>query len=153
MKKIWIKLVVGLVIIAAAAVILRTKKESKQAVVQAPLNQATSTPITLADGRLQIDTPTTGNPVGQTFTVSGYAQNWFEGNISVKVFDANGNKLYQGNAIAGDNYEHPAPFNSFITLTATPATPTGKIEFDDYSAKDGSLVYQKSVMINFKITK
>jgi len=116
--------------------------------VVAPISKS-SVPIVLADGRLQVDSPKEGGTVDQTFTVSGYAQGWFEGNIVIKVFDNNNQLLYQGNAIAGDNYGHPAPFSSAITLSATSTTPTGRIEFNDYSAKDGSLVYQKVVNIKF----
>lgn len=113
-----------------------------------PINKP-SAPTVLADGRLQVDNPKEGGTVGQTFAVSGYAQGWFEGSIAIKVFDNNNQLLYQGNAIAGDNYGHPAPFSSAITLSATSTTPTGKIEFNDYSAKDGSLIYQKVVNIKF----
>ncbi len=113
------------------------------------VSQKTSAPTVLADGRLQVGIPKAGDMVGQTFTVSGYAQGWFEGNIAIKVFDNSNQLLYQGNAIAGDNYGHPAPFKISVTLAATPTTPTGKIEFNDYSAKDGSLVYQKVVHIKF----
>jgi Immunoglobulin-like domain of bacterial spore germination len=108
-----------------------------------------SAPTVLADGRLRVDSPKEGSTVGQTFTVSGYAQGWFEGNVVIKVFDGKNQLLYQGNAIAGDNYDHPAPFSKSIVLTAISTTPTGKIEFNDYSAKDGSLVYQKVVNIKF----
>jgi len=106
-------------------------------------------PTVLADGRLQVDSPKEGDTVGQTFTVSGFAQGWFEGNIAIKVFDGNSQLLYQGNAIAGDNYTRPAPFQTSATLAATPTTAAGKIEFNDYSAKDGSLIYQKVVNIKF----
>lgn len=109
----------------------------------------TLAPTVLADGRLQVDSPKEGDAIGQTFTVSGYAQDWFEGNIAIKVFDASNTPLFIGSTIAGDNYGHPAPFNSSIILTATSTTPAGKIEFNDYSAKDGSLVYQKVVNIKF----
>jgi len=111
--------------------------------------QKPSAPTVLADGRLQVNVPKDGDTVGQTFTISGFAQGWFEGNISIKVFDASNTPLYTGNAIAGDNYTHPAPFSSAITLSATSTTPTGRIEFNDYSAKDGSLVYQKVVYVKF----
>jgi len=50
-------------------------------------------PTVLADGRLQVDSPKEGDTVGQTFTVSGFAQGWFEGNIAIKVFDGN-SQLY-----------------------------------------------------------
>ncbi len=113
------------------------------------VKQMTSVPTVLADGRLQVDSPKEGDTVGQTFTVSGYAQDWFEGNIDVKIFDAKNVLLYEGEAIASDNYGHPAPFTSSIILTATSTTPDGKIELNDYSAKDGSLVYQKVVNIKF----
>jgi len=111
--------------------------------------QKTSVPIVLADGRLQVDSPKEGDTVGQTFTVSGYAQGWFEGNIAIKVFDNNNRLLYEGNVIAGDNYSHPAPFETSVTLTTAPATAGGKIEFNDYSAKDGSLIYQKIIDLKF----
>jgi hypothetical protein len=111
--------------------------------------QKPSAPTVLADGRLQVDSPKEESTVGQTFTISGYAQGWFEGNIAIKVFDASNTPLYIGNAIAGDNYTRPAPFSSTITLSATSTTPTGRIELNDYSAKDGSLVYQKVVNIKF----
>jgi len=81
----------------------------------------------LADGRLQVDSPKEGDTVGQTFNVSGYAQGWFEGSIAIKVLDDNSKLLYQGNTIAGDNYGHPAPFNTSIVLTATSTTLTGKL--------------------------
>jgi hypothetical protein len=113
------------------------------------VKQKTSAPTVLADGRLQVDSPKEGDTVGQTFTVSGYAQDWFEGNIAIKVFDDSNQLLYQDNAIAGDNYGHPAPFTASVTLAATSTTPSGRIEFNDYSAKDGSLVYQKVVKIRF----
>jgi hypothetical protein len=117
-----------------------------------PKHQATmasSAPTVLADGRLQVDSPKDGDVIGNTFSVSGYAQGWFEGTISIKVFDASNTPLYTGNTIAGDNYDRPAPFSSEITLSATSTTLTGRIEFNDYSAKDGSLVYQKVVHIKF----
>lgn len=116
---------------------------------QAGLPKHQTAQIILSDGRLRVDSPKDGDTVGQTFTVSGYAQNWFEGTITIKVFDASGTPLYSGSAIAGDNYSHPAPFQSSVTLTTSPKTADGKIEFDDYSAKDGSLVYQKIVKIKF----
>jgi Immunoglobulin-like domain of bacterial spore germination len=111
--------------------------------------QKVPAPAVLADGRLQVDSPKKGATVGRAFTVSGFAQDWFEGNITIKVFDNSGQLLYQGNAIAEDNYGHPAPFKTSVTLIATPATPTGRIEFNDYSAKDGSLAYQKTINIKF----
>lgn len=113
------------------------------------VKQKAQAPTVLADGRLQVDSPKEGDTVGQTFIVSGYAQDWFEGNIAIKVFDASNTPLFVGSTIAGDNYGHPAPFTSSIILTATSTTPDGKIEFNDYSAKDGSLVYQKVVNIRF----
>lgn len=106
--------------------------------------------IVLADGRLQVDNPKEGDTVGQTFTVSGYAQGWFEATIAVKVFDNNENLLYQNSVMAsGDNYGQPAPFNGKITLTGTSTAPAGRIEFNDYSQKDGNLAYQKVVHIKF----
>ncbi|MDR3642226.1 MAG: Gmad2 immunoglobulin-like domain-containing protein [Candidatus Doudnabacteria bacterium] len=108
------------------------------------------TPAVLADGRLEVDQPKEGDTLGNSFTVSGYAQDWFEGTIVIKVYDAGSTLLYSGNTItSGDNYGHPAPFNASITLTATSTTPTGHMEFNDYSAKDGSLTYQKKININY----
>lgn len=106
--------------------------------------------IVLVDGRLQVDTPKDSGTVGRSFTVSGYAQHWFEGNISLKVLDSSNKILFRGNAIAGDNYDQPAQFQTQVELSAAPSTPTGQIEFDDYSAKDGKLTYQKNVIIRFK---
>jgi hypothetical protein len=105
--------------------------------------------IILPDGRLLVEKPQPGEALGKTFTISGYAQNWFEGNISIRIKDAKNNILYQGTTIASDNYDHPAPFQTSITLTKTPTTNTGTIEFNDYSAKDGELVYQKKVDVTF----
>ena len=106
-------------------------------------------PTTLADGRLRVDKPKQGDTVGQTFPISGYAQGWFEGSIVIKIFDENSQLLYSGNAIASDNYTHPAPFQTSVTLASSPTTAAGKIEFNDYSAKDGNLTYQKIVNVKF----
>jgi hypothetical protein len=119
-----------------------------QAAANLPV-QKTPASIVLADGRLQVNIPKEGDMVSQIFTVSGFAQGWFEGSIAIKVFDASNAPLFVGNAIAGDNYSHPAPFQTTVTLTATSTTPAGRIEFNDYSAKDGSLVYQKVINIRF----
>ena len=148
MKKIWA--IVILVIVAAVAVVLLKQKNK---IVYQPQQQATSTPVTLSDGRLRVDSPKVGDTVGQSFGVSGYAQNWFEGNIAIKVYDDNNRLLYQGIAIASDNYDHPAPFSSVVTLSATPTATNGHLEFNDYSAKDGSLIYQKVVNIKFSFSK
>lgn len=104
----------------------------------------------LADGRLRVDSPKEGDTLGQTFAVSGFAQGWFEATIAANVFDDANNLLYKGSVMAsGDNYGQPAPFSGQIILTATSTTIGGKIEFTDYSAKDGKLVYQKVVNIKF----
>ncbi|HVY67721.1 MAG TPA: Gmad2 immunoglobulin-like domain-containing protein, partial [Patescibacteria group bacterium] len=102
-----------------------------------------------ADGRLQVNQPQAGAVVGQAFSVSGVAEGWFEGAIAIKVFDSNNVLLYSGNATAEDNYNRPAPFEAAISLTAAATAPAGWLEFDDYSAKDGSLAYQKKVEISF----
>lgn len=120
-----------------------------QAAVNLPV-QKTSAPVVLADGRLQVNSPKEGGTISQTFAVTGYAQGWFEATIAVKVFDDKNNLLYSGSAMASqDNYSQPSPFSGQVILTATSTTPAGRIEFNDYSAKDGSLVYQKIVNIKF----
>jgi hypothetical protein len=120
-----------------------------QVAVNLPV-QKTPASIVLPDGRLQVNSPKEGDTVGQTFKVSGFAQGWFEATIAVKVFDDKNNLLYSGSAMASqDNYSQPSPFSGQVILTATSTTPAGRIEFNDYSAKDGSLVYQKVVYIKF----
>lgn len=106
--------------------------------------------ITIPDGRLRVDSPKEGDVLDKTFTVIGFAQDWFEGNISIEVFDGSQNSLFKGNATAADNYGKPGAFKQEIILSSMPKTEVGRIEFNDYSAKDGSLVYQKLLAIKFK---
>lgn len=101
------------------------------------------------DGRLRIDSPKAGDTVGNTFTVSGYAQNWFEGNIPIKVYDSSNSVLFSGNTTVPNNYDSSQAFSIIITLEKPAATDNGKIVFSDYSEKDGKLVYRKEVNIKF----
>ena len=118
------------------------------AVVNLPIHKITKD---VFDGRLQVDVPKSGAVVSQTFITSGKAQDWFEGNINIKVYDDDGHQLYEGNTIATDNYGKPGPFTSQINLNSTSTAATGVIYFDDYSAKDGKLVYEKAIKIKFAV--
>ena len=104
------------------------------------------------DGRLQIDSPKEGDVIDSAFTITGKAQDWFEGTIAIEIYDGMGNNIYKSSFIVPDNYGHPAAFVQGIHLSESilPASQRGRIEFIDYSAKDGSVVYRRVVNIKFK---
>jgi len=111
---------------------------------------AENTAVVLPDGRLNILSPREGDVVGVKFNLEGYAQGWFEGNVPVKVVDALDNVLYNAPfTLAADNYGTPAQFSAVVALTKRPVAGVGRILITDYSAKDGSVVYQKVVNIRF----
>jgi|GEM_PF-2059250 len=136
---------------AVAVIVLLAAGCAKQSNNQPQQTQPTGNqnqPVVF-DGRLQIDSPKEGDTVGQTFTVTGKAQDWFEGNISVAVLDTKDNQLYTSSFTVPDNYGQQAVFSQPITLVRQAATDSGRIEFIDYSAKDGSVVYKKTITIHF----
>ncbi|MDO8520845.1 MAG: Gmad2 immunoglobulin-like domain-containing protein, partial [bacterium] len=102
--------------------------------------------------RLELLAPREGEAVSTTFTIAGYAYGWFEGNVPVKVRDTNGTTLFDGSVTASNNYDAPAYFKKEITLIQKPTTDSGWIEFTEYSERDGTLQYQKTVKIRFTTT-
>ncbi len=102
------------------------------------------------DGRLEVTSPKPGEYVDPSgFTVSGRAQGWFEGNVPVYAYDDAGNEVGFAPNTVPDSYERPGDFNVSVQLTTPPDTAGGSVEFFDYSAKDGSLVYHRTVPVKF----
>jgi len=116
-----------------------------------PVKVVNPPPQPVFDGHLQIDSPKEGDVIDSTFTITGKAQGWFEGTVPVSVHDLSGNQLYSSSfTLDKENYEQAASFTQTITLTRQATRPTGWIEFDDYSEKDGSIVYRRVINIKFK---
>lgn len=135
----------------------KTKKTVVRPAVRPVVSKPKNKPITRTVlpyfERMQVITPTSNEFINNTFVVSGYAWGWFEGNIPIRVYDYNNALLYDGYITASDNYSAPSYFSKTISLSKNPTTDGGTIEFNDYSAKDGRLVYQKIVPVQFAFSQ
>lgn len=99
--------------------------------------------------RLAILSPKPGDSVDKSFHITGYGQDFFEGAVSIKVFDDEDNLLLSDTLTLQDNYGKPAAFDTIIVLENTPKTVYGRIVFYEHSAKDGSIRYQTTRTIKF----
>ncbi len=145
-KKI-IPVAIALIAVAAIGGYFAWQKYSEMQPVPNP--QAQKASLENFDGRLRIYSPKEGSVLGSLFDITGYAQDWFEGNVPVKVEDSASNILYNGSITVPDNYGKPQGFSFRVVLNKSPTTAEGKIVFNDYSAKDGKLLYQKEISIKF----
>jgi hypothetical protein len=111
---------------------------------------STSSAWSISDDRLMIMSPAMREVVGKTFTISGKMQNWFEANANYEVRDRLGKVVAEGFFTASDdNYGKFAPFTTQVVLKNAPPGEEGILTFIEYSAKDGGVVYYKSMPIQF----
>lgn len=132
MKKAVAALVVILAIVAVAAIF--SKKQSYNA-VRVSDNETTGTTTstdahqTLATDTIEVDSPYINETVGTTVTITGKAKGWyFEAVFPVKVLDANGTVIAQGQARAQGDWMTAdfVPFSATLTFSE-PTTATGTI--------------------------
>ncbi len=109
-----------------------------------------------ADGRwreILITVPLDGESTANVKLTGTVTVSPFENNLSYHVFDAAGTELAAGPvpvSAAGAGLGTPGTFDTLIPLSAIPAGATLRIEIQDLSAADGSLLAMDSVILTIK---
>jgi hypothetical protein len=95
---------------------------------------------------ITIENPTSAEIVSSPLKIKGRA-NVFEGNVVIRIIDANGSILGQTTATACMDYD-ACPFVANVTFTK-PQTVTGLLEVYGTSGLDGSPTYLQQISVNF----
>ena len=113
-----------------------------------PSNQpaAGSDTVEIKNVGIYVDSPQKNQLVLSPQKVSGKA-NVFEGNVQIRILDANGNILAKGSATACLGTD-ACPFETTVTFKK-PTTSTGSIELYSPNAVDGAEDYLQSIPIIF----
>jgi hypothetical protein len=92
-------------------------------------------PPDAADPSVIVDTPEDGDRVTSPVTISGRAR-VFEANVSITIFDANGNELVETFTMASEAGPALAPYSASVAFTTT-TEQKGCIRVFESSAQDG----------------
>jgi hypothetical protein len=92
-------------------------------------------PPDAADPSVIVDTPTDGDRITSPVTISGRAR-VFEANVSITIFDANGNELVETFTTAAEAGPVLAPYSAQVAFTTT-TEQKGCVRVFEASAQDG----------------
>jgi hypothetical protein len=111
--------------------------------------------MTTANGQdrlLTIDSPAEGSPVSSPLTVTGKVTIApFENNLLYVVFDANNNEITHGSFLVNaDQPGGPGTFSLPLDLSSASVSGPVRIQIEDSSPADGSILALASVIVNIK---
>ena len=110
-----------------------------------------------ADNRIRVFAPLEDQVMGSTVLLRGQMKGFFEGTMSVRLKDAEGNVIYSGSINPTPNEDNPDQYTNFVDFSqnvtidnlAEAQGKTGTWEFYDVSMKDGSETVLLSINVRF----
>lgn len=116
-----------------------------------PAQQPAPTPTTCAAGcaQISISEPARGGAVTSPVLVTGYGAA-YEQTLAVRVLDATGYEIGQGNAMIDGPLGQIGAFSGVVTFTVPASTQPGRIQVYSQSPADGAIEQLASVVVTLQ---